>query len=105
MESSKNGSDLARIETDELRTYFLIEMPCREGFDEVLDLNEAINELERRLVILIGETPNIKRNALIVKLGCSKLTLERMLKKLSTESLPLIEYRGSKKTGGYFFYC
>ena len=105
-ELRKNGSDLARIETDELRTYFLIEIPCREGFEEVLDLNEAINEaineLERRLVILIGETPNIKRNALIVKLGCSKPTLERMLKKLSTESLPLIEYRGSKKTGGYF---
>ena len=31
-ELRKNGSDLARIETDELRTYFLIEILCREGF-------------------------------------------------------------------------
>ena len=29
---------------DELRTYFLIETPCREGFEEALDLNEGINE-------------------------------------------------------------
>lgn len=33
-ELRKNGSDLARIETDELRTYFLIEIPCREGFEK-----------------------------------------------------------------------
>ena len=29
---------------DKLRIYFLIEIPCREGFEEALDLNEAINE-------------------------------------------------------------
>ena len=101
-ELRKNGSSLARIETDELRTYFLIEIPCREGFEEALDLNEAINELESRLLVLIGEAPNIKRNALINKLGCSKPTLERILKKLSIEPLDFIEYQGSKKTGGYF---
>lgn len=87
---------------DKLRIYFLIEIPCREGFEEALDLNEAINELESRLLVLIGEAPNIKRNALINKPGCSKPTLERILKKLSIEPLDFIEYQGSKKTGGYF---
>lgn len=32
-ELRKNGSELAKIETDEDRTYFLIEIPCREGFE------------------------------------------------------------------------
>ena len=32
-ELRKNGSEPARIETDEGRTYFLIEIPCRDGFE------------------------------------------------------------------------
>ena len=31
----------------------------------------------------------------------SKATLERILKQLSSEPLDLIEYQGSRKTGGY----
>lgn len=48
-ELRKNGSEPARIETDEDRTYFLIEISCREGFENASEplnepLNEAINE-------------------------------------------------------------
>ena len=32
-ELRKNGSPEARIDTDEARSYFLIEIPCREGFE------------------------------------------------------------------------
>lgn len=32
-ELRKNGSEPARIETDEGRTYFLIEIPCIDGFE------------------------------------------------------------------------
>ena len=32
-ELSKNGSSLARIETDDERSYFLLEIPCKEGFE------------------------------------------------------------------------
>ena len=31
-ELRKNGSNAARIETDEERSYFLLEIPCREGY-------------------------------------------------------------------------
>ena len=44
-ELRKNGSGAARIETDLDRSYFLIEIPCREEFkfpDETI--NETINE-------------------------------------------------------------
>ena len=105
-ELRKNGSSLARIETDELRTYFLIEIPCREGFEEALDLNEAINEAineeERALIKIILDKPGIKKPKLSELLNISIRTISRILKKLSTEPLDFIEYQGSKKTGGYF---
>lgn len=43
-ELRKNGSEPARIETDEGRTYFLIEIPCRDGFENAINpQNEVIN--------------------------------------------------------------
>ena len=43
-ELRKNGLEPARIETDEGRTYFLIEIPCREGFENEMDAkNGTIN--------------------------------------------------------------
>ena len=105
-ELRKNGSSLARIETDELRTYFLIEIPCREGFEVALDLNEAINEAineeERALIKIILDKPGIKKLKLSELLNISIRTISRILKKLSAEPLDFIEYQGSKKTGGYF---
>lgn len=44
-ELRKNGSQIARIETDEDRTYFLIEIPCRDGFEgPVKAVNDKIND-------------------------------------------------------------
>lgn len=115
-ELRKNGSPMARIETDDDRSYFLIEIPCREGFegidDTINDKNEAINEAindkheninkkELSLLILIAQSPNIKRKELMDILAISRSTIERLLKSLSSEPRNLIEYRGSKKTGGY----
>ena len=40
-ELRKNGSEPARIETDEGRTYFLIEIPCREGFENEITSNKT----------------------------------------------------------------
>lgn len=111
-ELRKNGSPMARIETDDDRSYFLIEIPCREGFegidDTISDKNEAINDKheninkkELSLLILIAQSPNIKRKELMDILAISRSTIERLLKSLSSEPRNLIEYRGSKKTGGY----
>lgn len=116
-ELRRNGSGLAVIEANEERSYFLIEIPCREGFgDKVLigddfiePLNDAINDVindainnNARLVLLaISRTPFIKRKLLLDNIDIFKATLERILKQLSSESLGLVEYQGSRKTGGY----
>ena len=76
-ELRKNGSEPARIETDEGRTYFLIEIPCREGFENEMDakygtingtingmINGTINEREAALIAEIAKQPGIKKNEL-----------------------------------------
>ena len=51
-ELRRNGSEPARIETDEDRTYFLIEIPCREGFENAREpLNDAINDMTSNTTI------------------------------------------------------
>ena len=91
----------ARIETDEDRTYFLIEIPCRDGFENPIAPNEAINENALSVLLEISKSPHIKRKALLELIDISKATLERIIKQLSSEPLSLIEYQGSLKTGGY----
>ena len=105
-ELRKNGSEPARIETDEGRTYFLIEIPCREGFENEMDakygtINGTINEREAALIAEIAKQPGIKKNELAEKMDLSVRTISRVLQNLSSDALGLIEYSGSKKTGGY----
>ena len=104
-ELRRNGSEPARIETDEDRTYFLIEIPCRDGFENPIAPNEAINEAINKnalsVLLEISKSPHIKRKALLELIDISKATLERIIKQLSSEPLSLIEYQGSLKTGGY----
>lgn len=98
----KNGSKPARIETDEDRTYFLIEISCREGFENTINpQNKAINKNALTVLSEISKSPYIKRKALLELIGVSKATLERIIKRLSSEPLSLIEYQGALKTGGY----
>ena len=52
-ELSRNGSPRAIIETDEDRTYFLIDIPCHEGIEidlskENIELSQGVNELSQR---------------------------------------------------------
>ena len=108
-ELKRNGSNLAKIETNEERSYFLIEIPCREGFKETLNvvgeindaINDAINENAQSVLLAISKYPLIKRKSLLGSINISKATLERIIKQLSSEPLNLIEYKGSLKTGGY----
>ena len=117
-ELRKNGSEPARIETDEGRTYFLIEIPCREGFENEMDakngtingmingtingmINGTINEREAALIAEIAKQPGIKKNELAEKMDFSVRIISRILQNLSSDALGLIEYSGSKKTGGY----
>lgn len=51
-ELAKNGSPRATIETDENRTFFLIDIPCHEGIEtdlrkENIELSQGANELSQ----------------------------------------------------------
>lgn len=104
-ELRKNGSEPARFETDEDRTYFLIEIPCRDGLDNKIITSETINGTinERDIVILteLLKQPGMKKSKLAEKLALSARTISRILQNLSSDSLDLINYYGSKKTGRY----
>ena len=110
----ENGSEPARIETDEDRTYFLIEIPCRDGFENANEplngtingtingtLNGTINERDIVIMTELSRQPGMKKNELAEKLALSVRTISRILQNLSSDSLDLIKYCGSKKTGGY----
>lgn len=97
-ELRKNGSLPARIETDDNRSYFLMEIPCRDGFETI---NETINGNELAVFMEIAKNQGIKRNGLMKATGMTLATIIRILKNLISEPLNLIEYKGSRKTGGY----
>ena len=107
-ELRRNGSGAAVIETNEERSYFLIEIPCREGFeDEALSdvinepLNDKINDKIKSVLLKISELGIAKRKDLHDAIKVSMPTVDRLLKQLISEELNLIEYKGSRKTGGY----
>jgi ATP-dependent DNA helicase RecG len=63
-------------------------------------LNDRLNSREKRVFQILSETPGLRTNELSALIEVSIPTLSRTLKNLI--DLELIEYRGSKKTGGYF---
>lgn len=72
--------------------------------DPINDLiNDPINklkEIERDIYFAIKRYPGVRKVSLVPMVGKSEATVKRALKQLSENNL--IEYRGSKKTGGYF---
>ena len=117
-ELRRNGSGPAVIETDEDRTYFLIEIPCRKEFVEtVMSLNEPLNEtlneplnetlnevLDEKELLVLGEISRrqpINRKQLVQVTGISMATMNRIIRTLSSEPWELIVRQGAKKNGGY----
>ena len=83
-ELRKNGSPLAQIETDEGRTYFLLEIPCREGFENASGEThgETLGDIkltERQLLIYnkIKEDVSLSAKSLSRLIGFSQRTVER----------------------------
>jgi len=72
----------------------VVEISVNEG------LNEGLNEGENKLFDTIKKNPGIRIPEMAKILLSPKKTVERWISKL--KKMNLIEYRGSKKTGGYF---
>ena len=64
-------------------------------------INDAIND-DARVLAAIERYPGIKKRKLKEATGLSLRAVERIVKKMSSDSNRKIEYRGSKKTGGWF---
>lgn len=73
-----------------------------EGLNE--GISEGINEdVQRKLALVIGtihDYPGIKTPAIVQRTDIPLKTLERYISQLRTWGI--IEFRGAKKTGGYF---
>ena len=115
-ELRKNGSQPARIETDDDRSYFLIEIPCREGFQNAIEQpivqeselksklkskhkDELKGELKTMRIILdlMIENPEITTMALVERSGKSRSTVQKSIKILKDENC--IDRVGGKKYG------
>ena len=114
-ELRKNGSKPARIETDEARSYFLLEIPSRDGFDRSELKSELKSGLKselkgeqkselkgeqktlRMVLDLIIENPYITIPTMMEKSGKSRTTIQKCIRILKEEKY--IEREGSKKGG------
>lgn len=63
-------------------------------------LSDRLNSREKRVLEILSESPGLRTNELSTLIDVSIPTLSRTLKNLI--NLGLIEFRGAKKTGGYF---
>ena len=62
--------------------------------------DDTLNDTLKLVLNLIKSHPGISANTLIKETNKSVITIRRSVKTLTDADL--IEYRGSKKTGGYF---
>lgn len=110
-ELRKNGSLPARIETDDARSYFLIEIPCREGFKNTIEPIEQESKLKselkskhkdelktlRIILDLMIENPEITTMALIEIVANLEVRLKKSIRILRNEYC--IDRVGGKKYG------
>ena len=97
-----NGSPQATIETDEERTYFLIDIPCHPDFvvDKVILNKDGVKELSEIQEIIISEIqkfPSITTSELAQKIDVKFRTLQRYISQL--QSLGVLTREGGRKEG------
>ena len=71
-----------------------------EGINDPINIGEGINEIETLILAFLEKKPGAKGGEIIQFLQKGTSTIERYLRSLKEKNL--IEYRGSRKTGGYF---
>ncbi len=71
-----------------------------EGVNEGEGINEGINELESLILTFLEKKPGAKGYEIAEYIHKGAATTERYLRSLKDKEL--IEYKGSRKTGGYY---
>ena len=101
-----NGSPQATIETDEERTYFLIDIPCHPDFienkvalnrDGAKDGAKGLSEIQQVIIAEMQNFPNITTSELAQKIDVKFRTLQRYISQL--QSLGILTREGGRKEG------
>ena len=96
------GADPTLVEDDLFHSEFSLESTIfnNNGSSEV-SINDPVGEtINDAINDAIKSRPGVKKVELVKIIGKSKPTIERVIALLKQQGR--IEYRGSKKTGGYF---
>lgn len=99
------GSGIIRALQEEPNIKFINE-PVGMQFISVINriadegINEGINELESLILTFLKKKPGAKGYEIAEYIQKGAATTERYLKSLKDKEL--IEYKGSRKTGGYY---
>lgn len=78
----------------------VIDRIADEGVNKDEGINEGINELESLILTFLKKKPGAKGYEIAEYIQKGAATTERYLKSLKDKEL--IEYKGSRKTGGYY---
>lgn len=104
-ELQSNGSGKAVIETDEERSYFLIDIPChpywhqdveKKALNDMVELN-ILSTRQTKIIQLIQGTPHITQIEIAKKLKVSRQTIYKDIVYLSSKKI--IHREGSRKKG------
>ncbi len=96
-----NGSPKPIFETDRQSTHVLVILPghpLSNNFDGAI--NGAINGTKKDIIMLLEKEGGLSVKDLSIRINKSLRTTTRYVENLRDEGL--IEYRGAKKTGGYY---
>ena len=101
-ELRKNGSPQATIETDDYRTYFLIDIPCREDFIQssiVFNQHIKLSDRQKMIVSMIQNNSNILIGDIAKQLSLSVRTIKTELKMLQEQKI--IKREGEKNQSSW----
>ena len=101
----ENGSPRATIETDEERTFFLIDIPCNRHClgvpvikDDKKDDKKELTDIQRVLVSVISENDKITISEMARKTELSESTISREIKRLRVDH-KILDREGGRKNG------
>ena len=97
----ENGSPRAIIETDEERTYFLIDIPCNLDYIGVpigKECKKELSELQMLIMGALSENAKLTIPELARKMGISARKISQELKSLQ-EEFQVLKREGGRKNG------
>lgn len=102
----ENGSSRATIETDEERTYFLIDIPCNQdclGVPIRKECKKELSDLQKLILDMLSEDSKTTIPELAGKMGMSARKVSQELKSLR-EEFQVLKREGGRKNG-YWVVC